>query len=81
MEQNFEKAHRFCSYNRNDLEKDTLCGCFYCLKIFNPNEIDEWRDNDDTAVCPYCGIDSIIGKSSEFPITERFLKGMHNVWF
>jgi hypothetical protein len=81
MEQNFEKAHRFCSYNRNDLEKDTLCGCFYCLKIFNPNEIDEWWDNDDTAVCPYCGIDSIIGKSSEFPITERFLKGMHNVWF
>jgi hypothetical protein len=51
------------------------------LKIFNPNEIDEWWDDNDTSVCPYCGIDSVIGESSGFPITELFLKGMHKEWF
>jgi hypothetical protein len=76
-----KKAHRFSSYNRKGLEKDSICGCFYCLKIFNPNEIDKWWDDNDTAVCPYCGIDSVIEGSSRFPITELFLKGMLKEWF
>jgi hypothetical protein len=81
LEKQFEKAHRFCRHNRKDLENDTICGCFYCLKIFNPNEIDEWWDDDDTAVCPYCGIDSVIGENSGFSVTELFLKGMNKEWF
>ena len=81
MERHFEEAHRFSSHNRKNLEKDTRCGCFHCLKIFNHNEIDEWWDDDDTAVCPYCGIDSVLGASSGFSITEQFLKGMHKEWF
>lgn len=81
MEKYFEEAHRSCSRNRNYLENDTVCGCFYCLKIFNPKEITEWWDDDNTAVCPYCGIDSIIGKSSGFKITNMFLSEMHKRWF
>ncbi len=81
MEKHFKEAHRFSSHNRKDLEKDTICGCFYCLKIFSPTEITEWWDDEDTAVCPYCGIDSVIGESSGFPITRTFLKGMHEEWF
>ncbi|WP_152446505.1 cytoplasmic protein [Bacillus sp. THAF10] len=81
LENETKESHRFSSHNRKDLEKDSTCGCFYCLKIFNPKEIVEWWDDDNTAVCPYCGIDSIIGESSGFPITELFLKSMHKVWF
>ncbi|EIJ78027.1 hypothetical protein PB1_10694 [Bacillus methanolicus PB1] len=81
MENHYKKAHRFSLHNRKDLEKDTICGCFYCLKIFSPAEITEWWDDEDTAVCPHCGIDSVIGKSSGFPITRMFLKGMHMEWF
>jgi hypothetical protein len=81
MEKHFEKAHRFSSHHRNDLEKDRICGCFYCLKIFIPYEITEWCDNEKTALCPNCGIDSVIGESSGFPITELFLKDMHQEWF
>jgi hypothetical protein len=81
VEKHFKEAHRFSSHNRKDLEKDTICGCFYCLKIFSPTEITEWWDDEDTAVCPHCGIDSVIGESSGFPITRMFLKGMHKEWF
>jgi len=79
------KAHKYSSYNRVSLKKDDLCGCFYCLKIFNPNEITEWTDEDEesgeTALCPYCEIDSVIGKSSGYPITEEFLRAMKKHWF
>lgn len=34
-------AHRYCMNNKNDLLKDKKCGCFYCLKIFDPKEIEE----------------------------------------
>ena len=60
------KAHEHSANNKSALKQDDLCGCFYCLKIFNPNEISEWTDKGKTAMCPYCGIDSIIGKRSDF---------------
>ena len=74
-------AHRFSSKHRKQLEKDNICGCFYCTRIFYPAEIDEWIDNNDTALCPYCGMDSVIGESSGFPITDQFLKEMHREFF
>jgi hypothetical protein len=74
-------AWQFCHRNRQKLEKDTICGCFYCLTIFPPKEIDEWCDAGNTALCPYCGIDSIIGKSSGHPITVEFLQRMKKYWF
>ena len=72
-----DKAGVVSMYNRPALENDTICGCFYCLAIFNPTEITEWCDDDDTALCPYCGIDSVIGESSGLPITENFLKEVY----
>lgn len=80
-------AHRFSSGHMETLKKDSVCGCFYCLRIFNPSEIEEWIiddnpiDKDGTAICPHCGIDSVIGESSGFPITTEFLRGMKKCWF
>ena len=46
------------------------------MKIFSPEEINKWLISKDdsnkcdqygTAVCPYCGIDSVIGESSGYP--------------
>ncbi len=80
-------AHKFSSNHMSVLKKDKKCGCFYCLKIFDPKEITEWIDNDNegnkygTAICPYCGIDSIIGESSGYPITTEFLTKMYEYWF
>ena len=83
MISDYNKAHTFSSCHRDALEKDKLCGCFYCLEIFSPTLITEWVNDKsgDTAICPYCNIDSIIGQSSGFPITKEFLLGMHHTWF
>ena len=75
-----KKCHRYSSYNRGDMF-DTSCGCFYCLSIFPSTQIKEWIDNGETAKCPHCGIDSVIGAVSGFPITIPFLKRMRDYWF
>ena len=62
--------------------RDKLCGCFYCLRIFEPREIQEFvPDLSGTAICPYCRVDAIIGESSGYPITKEFLEKMRQYWF
>ncbi|WP_412766081.1 cytoplasmic protein [Shouchella miscanthi] len=78
---NEKDAHRFSSRHRAELEQDRVCGCFFCIKVFDPKEIYEWIDDNQTAICPYCGVDSVIGESSGFPITELFLKRLNDDWF
>lgn len=76
------RAHRRSINHRNELLASRLCGCFYCLAIFPPAEITEWiSDNEGTALCPQCGIDSVIGSESGYPITEAFLGRMQKYWF
>jgi len=74
-------AHQHSSLHRDKLLNDFICGCFYCIAIFSPLEIKEWCDKGNTAICLYCGIDSVIGESSGFPITKEFLTKMHKHWF
>lgn len=76
------EAHKFSSNHKEELLKDKKCGCFFCATIFDPKEIVEWiPDEQGTAICPYCGIDSVIGESSGYPITKEFLRKMRDYWF
>ncbi len=54
---------------------------FYCLDIFDYKNIEFWCDHEDTALCPTCDIDSVIGSASGFPITKEFLQAMQDYWF
>ena len=74
------KTREFFVHSRQALSTDQACGCFFCLRIFGVNEI-VWQDDDDTAMCPHCGIDAVIGASSGLPITKQFLKSMREYWF
>lgn len=76
-----ELAHKISSHNRQQIAQSEVCGCFYCLAIFGPSDIEEWVDNDDTALCPKCGIDSVLGSASGFPIKKEFLQRMKMRWF
>lgn len=76
-------AHKYCTGNMDMLEKDSICGCFYCLKIFSSRDITEYINDKTgkTAKCPHCGVDSVIGEGSGYPITTEFLEKMHGYWF
>jgi hypothetical protein len=72
-------AHKHSIRHRQELEASESCGCFYCLAIFEPSSLEDWVDEgDSTALCPQCGIDSVIGSASGYPITREFLERMHH---
>ena len=85
-------AHAHSSNHRGEILSSEVCGCFYCMHIFLPTEILDWIDDNArseteiegvrrTALCPKCGIDSVIGSKSGYPITTEFLQTMHQHWF
>jgi len=79
-------AHKHSSGHPDELQNSDVCGCFYCLEIYNPIEILDWVDEDESgvgqcALCPRCGIDAVIGSASGYPITKEFLQKMHDYWF
>jgi hypothetical protein len=81
-----EGAHKHSIFNKAEILQSNLCGCFYCFKSFFPTDIVEWVDKDNpkgmTPLCPHCGIDSVIGDKSGFPITDQnFLAAMNSYYF
>ena len=74
-------AHRQTSHHRDVVNASHICGCFYCQKTFAPADVTVWVDESSTALCPHCGIDSVIGDASGFDITAEFLREMHAAWF
>ena len=77
------KAHEFSMNNYKKLmEDDGVCGCFSCCSIFRPHEIKKIIiDEEETAVCPFCFEEAVIGSYSKFPITREFLEAMNDHWF
>ena len=76
-----KKAHKSSTKNREELTKAKRCGCFHCNEIFTPIEIKKWVDNDQTAICPKCGIDSVIPENDEIQITNDLLGCLYLEYF
>lgn len=74
-------AHKHSSKHREAILASTACGCFYCCRTYSPARIDEWIDDGQTALCPSCGIDSVIPDTAGFPLTPEFLAQMKSHWF
>jgi len=77
-------AHRHTNNHRRQIEASEACGCFYCLAIFAADEITDWigePQGGETACCPRCAVDSVLGSASGFPITREFLHAMRSYWF
>ena len=67
--------------NRKDIETAGNAGCFSCLKIFSASDIKEYTDKDETAICPYCQVDSLVPDYSENPLNYDFLMKAKKYWF
>jgi hypothetical protein len=80
-----KEAHAHCFRNRDEVLASSVCGCFYCCAVFPSAEVEDWTDSqvgeETTALCPNCGIDSIIGDKSGYPMTKAFLLEMKLWWF
>jgi hypothetical protein len=77
----YVRANRHSIRHRDELLAGDLCGRFSCLATFPPSSVKEWADGGDTALCPGCGIDAVIGSESGYPLTEGFLRRMQAYCF
>ena len=86
-------AYRYVTNNWAQIQASTSCGCCSCVQIFPPEEIVAWTgldfndvDNPDavskqTALCPRCGSEAVLGNKSGYPIDANFLTRMNEAWF
>ena len=80
------RAHDHSSGHRVEVLASELCACFYCLAMYPPSNIVEWIGDSEsgigqTAICPKCGVDSVLGDKAGFPLTREFLAKMQRHWF
>ncbi len=86
-------AHRHTTRNGAQVRASRVCGCCCCQYIFPPDEIVAWAGLDleqldapdaadsQTAMCPRCGSEAVLGDRAGFPITAQFLARMNDAWF
>ncbi len=75
-------AHEACFCNKACIERSAWVGCFYCLRRQPASNIVEYVQDDQAALCPHCGIDSVIGDASGYPVGDHtFLREMNEQWF
>lgn len=81
MKIDLEAAHKRASHHRAEIFASGVCGCFSCLETFPPSAIAKWTDGGQTALCPRCSIDAVIGSGSGIEINADFLRSMKAHWF
>lgn len=86
-------AYRYTTNNWAQIQASKLCGCCNCMQIFPPDEITAWAGLDldrvddpaaveqQTAMCPRCGNEAVLGDKSGYPINAPFLLRMNEAWF
>lgn len=71
--------------NWDNVKSSQMCGCYYCCRIFPSSEVTDadWVPDAHgrTVVCPYCGIDSVLGDASPIPVQGDVLEELHEHMF
>lgn len=80
---------KFSVLNRKAILNSSECVCIYCFKKMKPEEIidfcigidpDTKEDREETGICPYCDIDTII-PNSLIEYNDEMIKKWHNQGF
>ena len=83
-ERYYKAAEKASIYNWGAVvERSVVCGCFCCCRIYDSLEVTDMfpARGENTAMCPYCGIDSVIGDYSGIPIRKDVLKELSQLGF
>ncbi len=76
----YEGMHHLSIYNKSGVEQGGQCSCFYCMETFPSTDVVTYVDMGKTALCPRCGIDSVLPEAWVHKSPE-LLKEMHKRFF
>lgn len=75
------EAHEHSIYNRVALTESKDAACYYCRTIFSATEVSEFTDDGETALCPHCGVDSVLPEKAGYPLNYMTIRALHQYWF
>ena len=77
-----EYIHSITIFNRKYMILENHpCGCFNCLKLFTDKSIKRWIDDNTTAICPFCSVDSVLYQNDQYPLTMNLMRQMYKRYF
>lgn len=76
-----KRLHTYSAHNRSRIAVADKCYCFHCKAVLDSREITDYADHGQTAICPKCGIDSIIPDSIDEPLNEKTVAELNQYWF
>ncbi len=80
-EHKLKDLHLHSYLNASEFESGKECCCIYCQRFFPADEVVEFVDDDETALCPYCGIDSVIVLGADEKISKELLAELNKRYF
>lgn len=85
MENNelFETIFKHTANNEIEILTSENCSCVFCRHTYSARLVKDWvSDNKGTnAICPNCGIDSVVGDSSGYTFDKEELKQINLYFF
>lgn len=81
QEDQLKDLHLRTYLNASDFQSGKECCCIYCQRFFPTDKVVEFVDDDDTALCPYCGIDSVIALGADVEVSKELLAELNKRYF
>lgn len=64
------------------LRKSHYCACFHCTEFFFADKVREFTDGNNTALCPFCGVDAVVPHVEEVcELSAPLIKAMNARFF
>jgi len=75
----FDAALSHTKDNQMEVLSSSKCGCAFCRSVFPAREISDWSSEEGSfsALCPHCGMPSVIPDSCGFPLEKDKLKSLN----
>ena len=85
-DEELHEIHTHSTANREEVEASSRCACFYCQEVFRATEVKDYivepsMDYRETALCPRCGADTILGDAAGIPFYKELIEKLHRHYF
>lgn len=70
--------------NADRVKRAGQCGCFHCMNRFPAAEVQRFlpeKDGGSTALCPRCGVDSVLSDQDTAALTDELIAEMNRRFF
>ena len=70
--------------NEIEIIRSKKCGCYFCKKTYSARKVKDWEQGENgraSAICPECGMSTVIGDASGAPLTKELLEEMNKAFY